>query len=94
MRIFDRCGALTGVAYVLLVMVGNTMSTGSPGPQSAHPTGEQDIANLRWLAGSASGQAGVALELLGFAALVLFVGYLCTRVRAGAGSRPRRWPAG
>jgi hypothetical protein len=83
MRILDRCGALTGAAYVLLVMVGNTMSTDGPGPQSAHPTGEQDIASLRWLAGSASGQAGVALELLGFAALVLFVGHLCTRVRTG-----------
>jgi hypothetical protein len=71
MRILDRCGALTGAAYVLLVMVGNTMSTGSPGPHPAHPTGEQDIASLRWLAGSASGQAGVTLELLGFAAYVL-----------------------
>src|SRR5580700_5196007 len=83
MRILDRCGALTGAAYVLLVIVGNTMSTSSPGPNPAHPTGEQDIASLRWLAGSASGQAGVTLELLGFAALVLFVGHLCTRVRAG-----------
>jgi hypothetical protein len=83
MRILDRCGALTGAAYVLLVIVGNNMSTSSPGPNPAHPTGEQDIASLRWLAGSASGQAGVTLELLGFAALVLFVGYLCTRVRAG-----------
>jgi hypothetical protein len=82
MRILDRCGALTGAVYVLLVMVGNMMSTDSPGPQAAHPTGQQDIASLRWLAGSTSGQVGVTLELLSFAALMLFVGYLCTRVRA------------
>jgi hypothetical protein len=84
MRILDRCAALTGAAYVVLVTIGNTMSTdNSPGPHPAHPTGQQDIASLHWLAGSTSGQAGVMLELLGFAALVLFVGHLCTRVRAG-----------
>jgi hypothetical protein len=84
MRILDRCAALTGAAYVVLVMAGNTMSTdNSPGPHPAHPTGVQDIASLHWLAGSTSGQAGVTLELLSFGALALFVGYLCTRVRAG-----------
>jgi hypothetical protein len=83
MRILDRCGALTGAVYVVLVTIGSTMSTdNSPGPHPAHPTGQQDIASLHWLAGSTSGQAGVILELLGFAALMLFVGYLCTRVRA------------
>ncbi len=84
MRILDRCGALTGAAYVVLVMVGNAMSTdNSPGPHDAHPTGQQDIDSLHWLAGSTSAQVGVTLELLGFAAWMLFVGYLCTRVRAG-----------
>jgi hypothetical protein len=84
MRILDRCGALTGAAYVVLVMAGNTLSTDhSPGPHAAHPTGVQDIASLHWLAGSTSGQVGLTLELLSFAALALFVGYLCTRVRAG-----------
>ena len=84
MRILDRCGALTGAAYVVLVTVGNTLSTdNSPGPHPAHPSGAQDIASIHWLAGSTSGQAGVTLELLSFAALALFAGYLCTRVRAG-----------
>jgi hypothetical protein len=84
MRIIDRFGALTGAAYVVLVMVGNMMSTDrSPGPHPAHPTGQQDITSLHWLAGSVSGQVGVTLELVGFAALVLFAGYLCARVRAG-----------
>jgi hypothetical protein len=83
MRMLDRCGALSGAVYVLLVVVGNNMSTdNSPGPHPAHPTGQQDIASLHWLAGSTSGQVGVTLELLSFAAFVLFVGYLCWRVGA------------
>jgi hypothetical protein len=83
MRILDRCGALSGAAYVLLVVVGNGLSTdGAPGPDAAQPAGQQDIAYLHWLAGNTSAQVGVTLELLGFAALMLFVGYLCTRVRA------------
>ena len=82
MRILDRCGALTGAAYVVLVMAGNAMSTG-PSPGSNRSPGEQDIDYMHWLAGSTLGQAGVTLELLGFAAWMLFVGYLCTRVRAG-----------
>jgi hypothetical protein len=84
MRILDRCAALTGAAYVVLVTVGNTMSTNNgPAQQSDTPAGQQDLAGLHWLAGSTSAQAGVTLELLGFAAWMLFVGYLCTRVRAG-----------
>lgn len=89
MRVLDRCGALTGAAYVVLVMVGNTMSTdNSTGPHPAHPTGQQDIANLHWLAGSTSAQVGVTLELLSFAAFVLFIGYLCTRVWAAGWLAP------
>ncbi len=84
MRILDRCGALTGAAYVVLVLAGNTLSTdNSPGPQDAQPGGQRDIDYLHWLAGSMSGQIGLTLELLGFAAFVLFIGYLSTRIRAG-----------
>jgi hypothetical protein len=84
MRILDRCGALTGAAFVVLANVGNAMSTdASPQPNPAHSPGQQNIDYLHWLAGSPSGQLGVTLELVGFAAWMLFVGYLCTRVRAG-----------
>jgi hypothetical protein len=82
MKRLDRIGALTGAAYVILVIVGNAMSTDSSVPQSPHPTGQQDLATLRWLDGNAWAQVGLSLELLGFAAFVLFVGYLCTRVRS------------
>jgi hypothetical protein len=50
-----------------------------PGPSHR----QQNIDYLNWLAGSTVGQLGLTLELLGFAAWVLFVGYLCARVRAG-----------
>ena len=84
MRIVHRLAALTGAAYVVLVMVGNAMSTdASPRPNPEHSPGQQNIDYLHWLAGSTSGQLGVTLELLGFAAWTLWVGYLCTRVRAG-----------
>src|SRR5258706_5042468 len=53
MKILDRCGALTGLAYVVLIIVGSTMSTdASPGPHPDHPTGHQDIGYLHWLPGS------------------------------------------
>jgi hypothetical protein len=84
MRIVHRCMALTGAAYIVLANVGNAMSTDAgPPPNPAHSPGQQDLDYLHWLAGSASAQVGLMLELLGFAAWMLWVGYLCTRVRAG-----------
>jgi hypothetical protein len=82
MKVIDRLGALTGAAYVVLVIIGNGLSTNSPGPHSDHPTGLQDIADARWLAGSASAQVGISLELISFAAWMLFVEYLFTRLRS------------
>jgi hypothetical protein len=84
MRILDRCGAFTGVAYVLLILVGNQLSTDNyPGRSDAHPSGQQDIDYLHWLAGSSSAQIGLTMELAGFAVFMLFIGYLCSRIRAG-----------
>jgi hypothetical protein len=82
-KVIDRVGALTGAVYVVLVIVGNTLSSNSPGPHADHPSGVQDIADDRWIAGSTSAQVGITLELLSFAAWMLFVGYLFTRLRAG-----------
>ncbi|MEV6489433.1 hypothetical protein AB0M20_12505 [Actinoplanes sp. NPDC051633] len=82
MKILDRYGALTGAAYVVLIMAGSSMSTDA-GPPRNGSLGQQDIDHLHWLASSTSGQVGVVLELLGFAAWMLFIGYLCSRVRAG-----------
>jgi hypothetical protein len=84
MRIVPRLAALTGAAYIVLANVGNAMSTDAgPRPNPAHSPGQQDLDYLHWLAGSTSAQVGLTLELVGFAAWMLWVGYLCTRVRAG-----------
>jgi hypothetical protein len=82
MKVIDRFGALTGAAYVVLVIIGNTLSSNSPGPHPDHPTGLQDIADARWIAGSTSAQVGITLELLSFAAWMLFIGYLFTRLHS------------
>jgi len=82
----DRLGAVTGAAFVVLVMVGNEMATAGSG-QSAHPTGDQVLRDAAHQASSASVAAGTALEVLGFAAFLVFLGYLADVLRRGAVGR-------
>ena len=82
----DRLGAVTGAAFVVLVMVGNEMATAGSG-QSAHPTGDQVLRDAAHRASSASVAAGTALEVLGFAAFLVFLGYLAEVLRRGAAGR-------
>jgi hypothetical protein len=89
----DRVGAVTGAAFVALIMVGNTMASAGSS-QSAHPTGEQVLRDASHQVSSASVSAGVALELLGFAAFIGFLGYLADVVRRSSESRPGRIAAG
>jgi hypothetical protein len=81
MKLLDRFGALSGAIGFVLVTVGSDVLGTPPGPQSAHPTGQQDLANLQWVADHTSAQVGVSLELLGFTMSMIFIGYLVTRVR-------------
>jgi hypothetical protein len=81
MKLVDRVGALSGAAGVVLVIVGSDVLGTPPGPQVAHPTGQQDLANLQWVANHSSAQVGVSLELLGFTMSMIFIGYLVTRFR-------------
>jgi len=81
MKLWDRVGALSGALSILLGVIGSDVLGTPPGPQSAHPTGQQALENLRWLAENPSAQVGVSLELLGFAFQIVFIGYICTRVR-------------
>ena len=76
----DRVGAVTGAAFVALIMVGNQMASGGSA-QSAHPTGEQVLKDAASQVSSASVTAGVALEVLGFAAFLGFLGYLADVLR-------------
>ncbi len=82
MKILDRCGALAGAASFLLTMIGGDVLGIPPGPQVAHPSGQQDLDNLHWMADSTSAQVGMSLELLGFAFSIVFIAYLCHRVRS------------
>jgi hypothetical protein len=79
----DRLGAVTGAAFVVLVMVGNEMATAGSG-QSAHPTGDQVLRDAAHQASSTSVAVGAALEVLGFAAFLVFLGYLAEVLRRRA----------
>ncbi len=84
MAMLDRCGALSGAASVLLVIVGGDVLGTPPGPQVAHPSGERHLANMQWLSEHTSAQVGISLELLGLTLMIVFVAYLTTRLQ-GAG---------
>src|SRR5262249_45192189 len=76
----DRIGAATGAVFVVLIMVGNQMSSGGPS-DSAHPTGEQVLRDVAHQASSATFTTGFVLEGLGFAAFIVFLGYLAGALR-------------
>ena len=82
----DRVGAVTGAAFVVLILVGNQMTTAGTA-ESAHPTGDQVLRDAAHQVSSASVTAGTALEVLGFAAFIVFLGYLADVLRRAAGGR-------
>jgi hypothetical protein len=92
-RVRDRIGAVMGAAFVALIIVGNQM-TSAGSSQSAHPTGEQVLRDVNHQVSSASVRAGFALELLGFAAFIGFLGYLADVLRRTSESRPGSVAAG
>ena len=81
----DRVGALSGPAYVVLVMTGNSIA--EPG-EPAHATGAQVLAQLEEQAGSTAAQIGSSMEILGFVGLAFFVGWLATVLRRHADRAP------
>jgi hypothetical protein len=82
----DRLGAVTGAAFVILILVGNQMASAGPA-EPAHPTGDQVLRDAARQVSSATVTAGVALEVLGFAALLVFLGYLADVLRRTAGGQ-------
>jgi hypothetical protein len=81
MKVMDRLAAGCGAATVLLVVVGSDVLGTPPGPQTTHPTGQRVLDIMNWVANTPSAQVGVALELLGFVLMIVFISYLSTRVR-------------
>lgn len=89
----DRIGAVTGAAFVVLTMVGNEMATAGSA-QAARPAGEQVLRDAAHQVSSASVTVGVVLEVLGFAAFLVFLGYLADVLRRTAGGRRSSIAAG
>jgi hypothetical protein len=89
----DRIGAMTGVVFVALIMVGNQMASGGSA-DSAHPTGEQVLRDVAHQASSTTFTAGFVMEGLGFAAFIVFLGYLADVLRRAPGGGPGGIAAG
>lgn len=83
-------GAASGAAFVALILAGNMITTG--GQEEVHPSGEQVLAELDRAAGSATYGVGVAMELVGFLAFLVFGAYGYRVLRDAEG--PGGWLSG
>jgi hypothetical protein len=83
----DRIGAACGSVYIVLILVGNQMSSdsGAGGQNDPHPTGAADLAMFSGHPGVAD-KVGFALEALGFVAFMFFLGWLVSTLRGRGGS--------
>jgi hypothetical protein len=85
--IVDRLGALSGAAFVLLVFIGNGLSTDlGSGGEASNSRGEQVMADLGNAAASTTVAVGYTMELAGFVMFLVFVAYLYAALRRGEGS--------
>jgi hypothetical protein len=82
----QRLAAATGAIYVVAVMVGNGIATAG---QSNVPSGQQVLHDLQHRTTAQS--VGILLEVLSFAALMIFLGYLYRVLRRA--ERPDGWAA-
>jgi hypothetical protein len=78
----DRVGALCGAGYVLLILVGNQIATGS---QAAHPSGRADLADFA-ATPTVAQEVGFVMELGGFLAFLFFLGWFAQALRARGGA--------
>lgn len=86
---WDRIGAAAGAAYVLLILVGNQLSSGSS--SDPHPSGAKDLADLA-SSPSVTERIGFTMEFLGFLAFMFFLGWLVHALRLRGG--PAAWLGG
>lgn len=70
-----RIGAGLAAAYVLLILIGNSIATAGSS-QDSHPSGQQVLHDVAAQAGDTAPAIGFALEVLGFVAFLVFLGYL------------------
>ncbi|HEX4699143.1 MAG TPA: hypothetical protein VH857_07255 [Actinomycetes bacterium] len=79
-----RLAAATGAAYILLILVGNTLSTRGAST-AAHPTGAAVLRDVERQMNSAAATAGFVMEILGFTLFIVFLGYLAAVLRTRRG---------
>jgi hypothetical protein len=88
-RSWARAGAAAGLAYFLLAFVGNAIATsGSTTDESS--TGAEILRDLQAHHGAAF-HVGVAMEVLAFLALLVFVSYLAALLRRAEGADGWLW---
>jgi hypothetical protein len=85
----DRIGAGCGAAYILLVGVGNQMSSGNS--TDPHPSGAKDLADFAATPTTAQ-TIGFTMEVVGFLAFIVFLAWLVHALRLRGGPAP--WLAG
>jgi hypothetical protein len=85
LSVADRIGAASGAAYVLLILVGNSIAAAG---QSNTPTGTQVLQYADDALASPARQAGTAMEVLGFVALAFFLAWIVPALRRAGGVAP------
>jgi hypothetical protein len=85
LTVADRIGAACGAAYVLLILVGNSIAVSG---ESNTPTGTQVLQYAQDMLDSPARQLGMALEVLGFVALAFFVAWVVPALRRAGGVAP------
>jgi hypothetical protein len=86
----DRIGAALGAGFVVLLFVGNGLSTAGT-DQSGHPSGETVLRDVAHMHASGAATFGFVLEVLGFVAFMGFLGFVADVLRRHGG--PWRAPA-
>lgn len=89
----DRVTAGAGAAFVILIIVGNTLNTAGTS-QSSHPTGALVLRDVNHQADSTGATVGLVLEVLGFVAFMVFLGYLAHALLRSADGRSSGTAAG
>jgi hypothetical protein len=82
---WDRAGALCGVAYIVMINVGNTLQTG--GSSDSHPSGAADLAGFTGHPGPVQ-SIGFGLEFTGMLSFLVFLGWFAWFLRSRGGPAP------
>jgi hypothetical protein len=80
MTAMDRVGAISGASYFVLANFAMFLGR-DPGLPDV-PTGQDSLDSMGRMAANPAAHAAVSIELLAFVAWMVFVGYVCWRVRA------------